>query len=256
MLTTTSDAAQVSDLKSLMTHLSHSQNTLKSYLETLKPSHRINEDSIRSVLQALHPGLTESTIALLPSGHSSGDLQFAAKLAENYLQSSKNQKEALLQFGDQVSDRDDSKLRSLITNVINDRSKLEQRVSALAQPSDAVAVPVEVQTPVQSSPNFCDAKTNVSLDEFMAYLKETEHRLQSRRKRGETLSASEINHLIRNWQCAVDRLQPISVSPDVNPKVYQDAIAHMIQIHDLLEESFSELAEIARSGDLLSPAIL
>lgn len=102
-------------------------------------------------------------------------------------------------------------------------------------------------------------------DDFIIHLQKAQELFKTFRQQGEALRDSEsgeVEQLIRNWRDAIKEIEGLELNKDIRrqlnqaPEKSRQAIAQSIQIHDLLEENFSFLSDLVRSGDLVSSGIL
>lgn len=236
-------------LKRLMNTLSQAVSNLESYLENLPPSQNLKEGDIKSTIQSLQAGLTQHTNVLLRQNTTT--LELAVSLLQSYFQATKSLSGALskLEKFDSAGSG-----QGLYTNVINYRNNLEQELTDILKRLNLTETDANDSLPAN---NFC-TQPLTDTQEFVDYLIDVVKVLNSLNHRKVSLLPGEIKDLISNWDCAIDSspTPPKTKHPEDAYLIQLDAIAKSIKIHDLLNKSYGDLADIVRSGDPLNPAIL
>jgi|GEM_PF-2525499 len=260
--------------------------------ESLKPGG--TEADISNVLQALQEGLTRHTAELLnsaPVEPGFEDLIFAIKLVESYLQktNSLSQNLSVLKDLDKTSPQpkyepkyEGTKLPSLPSQCKDSnlyeaikcvRTTLGQTLIGILDEQNLTRDEVDITSLVQESRRILESINNISsqdkptptdvnavVNQFISHLKSARETFNKFNRKGISLDDGEVEslkELIRNWEKITEKLQIITGKEDLSDStVSRAAIAQSIQIHDLLEENYSFLSDLIRSGDLVSPGIL
>jgi hypothetical protein len=222
-------------LKNQMSEFNGEVCALETCLEELKPASPNLKGDIENCKKAL--GLTQHTNVLLQQNTTK--LELAVSLLQSYFQATKSLIGSLSKL-----EKGDSTNQGLCTKVINSRNKLEQALTTILKQLNLTDTSADNSFPAR---DFCTTSSTTPPQDFINYMVSTEKVLKSLDRRGVSLPEREINQLIKNLGCAVKNLPPTSTN---------DAIAQSIQIHDLLEENYSFLSDLIRSGDLVSPGIL
>lgn len=96
--------------------------------------------------------------------------------------------------------------------------------------------------------------------QFTAHLEEAKEILKTLSRKGVSWSGSEtddVQTVLSNWEKAIQKITELE-TPGIlsDPQQSRLLINQSIKIHDLLEQNFSYLADLARSGDLVSAGTL
>jgi hypothetical protein len=254
------------------------------------------EEDIARALEALQEGLTGHTSILLEGLRSNTgleDLIFAIKLVEAYFQktSSLENRLSTLSALDQKPHPSYNQIQNLprnfkcsskaqdlyefvpcvrnllattLTDILQELNltKTEVDIESLLQESQKIYDKFKQLNSQKTPPSLKPEKVTPVVKQFInPHLTNAKQTFKNLGKRDITLSSndlSDIQKLVKSWTKITDILNEITQKEDLisDSNDSRQAIALSLQIDDLLEPIYSDIADIFREQDLLTPGIL